>query len=263
MRMWKKLYFRKYSLQSHHCSSAELRMTKSEKIKAILPLMIFNIFLPTIDVVTDLRLIIKFWIIKISWNGEEMWSGFYFSLALLVPFIFNYLISWIHCIRKGNLKIFIFPLLNLYPQYEAAVIILKIWKTPKIGLMEKRKYERAISLNEALVEAIPTTLLLTSYTTIAFTSGSIFETIYEILIGVRGSADEWLFYISYGISILSAGFGLAKCLKVGVAANMGEGGLLDGFLSLKFIGLFLSSTSVLLFKASLIVFSCIFVRLII
>ena len=233
-------------------------MTNIEKLRSTVLVLLFNIFLPTLDVGTDLRLIIKFWNMKIKYKEEE-WSGFSISIALLIPFIFNYVISWIHCILGEKLKYFLFPLLNLYPQYEATLIILKIWKNPKIGLIEKRKYERAISLNESLVEAIPTTLLLTSLWTVALTAGNIFQQIYETIIGEKGSVDEWMFYLTYGVSILSAGFGLAKCLKVGAAANMGEGGPLDGLLSLKFIVLFLSTTSVLLFKAVLIVFTCHFV----
>lgn len=246
-----------------------MSLSIKEKVKKIVPILAFSIILPTIDVGTDLRLIIKFSTEEehqICWNDMSCYtlSGIYFSIALLIPFISNYLISWISFVGtlKFNFKKIIFPLLNVYPQYNAVIIILQIWKNPQKGLKEKRKFERIISLNEALVEAIPTTLILTLFISFSFTtSGDNFRKIYEIIIGVKGSSDEWIFYFTYGSSLLSAGFGLAKCLKVGAAANMGEGGPLDGLLSAKFIVLFLSSTSILVFKAALIFFSCEMVKI--
>ena len=41
------------------------------------------------------------------------------------------------------------------------------------------------------------------------------------------------FFTTYSISIISASLGLAKCLKNGVARPIGDGGCLDGLLSLR------------------------------
>ena len=57
------------------------RMTNIEKLKSIVLVFFFNIFLPTLDVGTDLRLIIKFWNMKIKYKEDE-WSGFSISISL-------------------------------------------------------------------------------------------------------------------------------------------------------------------------------------
>ena len=44
-----------------------------------------------------------------------------------------------------------------------------------------------------------------------------------------------LFLITYSSSIISASFGMAKCLKVGVARTIGQEGMLDGYLTKKFL----------------------------
>ena len=118
----------------------------------------------------------------------------------------------------------------------------------------KRQFDRDVSLNEALVEAIPTSVLITTVLCFALSPG--FDDLRLLLIGASGSADEMMFYFTFTVSLLSAGFGLAKCLKVGPARNIGEGGTLDGFLGGRFLAVFLSSLLTLLYKTFLIVLTC-------
>ena len=53
-------------------------------------------------------------------------------------------------------------------------------------------------------------------------------------------ADDFTqFWITFSLSIFSASFGLAKCLKTGVAGTFQHGGVLDGLCSAQFLLAFL------------------------
>ena len=47
--------------------------------------------------------------------------------------------------------------------------------------------------------------------------------------------DSGMFTLTFSTSVISASFGLSKCLKVGAASIISDKGPLDGLLSLRFI----------------------------
>ena len=47
--------------------------------------------------------------------------------------------------------------------------------------------------------------------------------------------DDTLFCITFSLSVFSSSFGLAKCLKTGVAGTFQHGGVLDGLCSAQFL----------------------------
>ena len=51
--------------------------------------------------------------------------------------------------------------------------------------------------------------------------------------------DSPQFVVTFFLSLLSASFGLAKCLKNGVAGTFQHGGVLDGYCSVQFLLAFL------------------------
>ena len=61
------------------------------------------------------------------------------------------------------------------------------------------------------------------------------KTLNQILIG----DNLFQFWITFLLSLFSASFGLAKCLKNGVAGTFQHGGVLDGLCSVQFILAFL------------------------
>ena len=80
------------------------------EVLTILIIVVLNLFLPTADVFTDIILVFK------------LYSGGHPILAtvLLMPFLLNYIVCFYTFFRlTTNRKkyLFIFPLLNLYPQY--------------------------------------------------------------------------------------------------------------------------------------------------
>ena len=100
------------------------------EVWAILTMLVLNMFLPTLDTFTDINLVTKLYIGADGADGEnwsretEEWEyGHYshpvYASLLLLPFLLNYLICWYTFYREEKYKkyTFIFPLLNLYPQF--------------------------------------------------------------------------------------------------------------------------------------------------
>ena len=97
------------------------------EVASILTVLLLNIFLPTLDTFTDIILVTKLY------NGAEgrdynretkEWADGHYShpvyaSLLLVPFLLNYVACWYTFYREARYKkyTFIFPLLNLYPQF--------------------------------------------------------------------------------------------------------------------------------------------------
>ena len=83
-------------------------MTRWVFMKTITPMLIFSIFLPLVDIVTDMRMIITFYII-----GHPN-----YATMLLMPFCLNYIISFVKWYEwepsKLRKKTFIYPLLNVF-----------------------------------------------------------------------------------------------------------------------------------------------------
>ena len=79
------------------------------EVKTILIILALNILLPTADVFTDIILVIK------------LYSGGHPAIAtvLLMPFLLNYIVclyTFFRLTTNRKKYLFIFPLLNLYPQ---------------------------------------------------------------------------------------------------------------------------------------------------
>ena len=154
-------------------------------VKDSVALILFSIGLATADVFTDLKTItyLYFYVPKefidqdgsvcTKWDrnftaGHCVPSGYgghpKFATALLVPFLLNYILSWLAWARleKYRLRTFLWPALNLYPQYRAARLVKLLWTEPMGGAMEEKQiFERDISLTEVFVESVSTVLVLT------------------------------------------------------------------------------------------------------
>merc|ERR1711936_170268 len=192
---------------------------------------ILGVVVPTADVFSDLFLIIELY------SGGHKW----YATTLLIPFLLNYILAWIAWgrLETNKLKTFLCPALNLYPQYRAGRVVKLFWTEPAEGEEEKKLFERELSLTEVFVESVPTVLILTHF--ISTNYGH--EVLYKSRtpnVSLLEETKIYRFYIIFSISLFSAAFGLAKCLKVGVCRTMGEGGLLSG----KFLLAMLASIAV-------------------
>ena len=170
-----------------------------------------QVVLPTSDVYTDLALIIKLYN-----SNNPIWAS-----SLLVPFLVNYTLSWTAWFNSEKQKKFtwIAALLGCYPQLVAARIIWLFWTQPKKGVREKKHLERNLMENEIFTEAVPSALIMTFLMVVnridCLARGSCGDNADAVLvIGEPGSTGSYLFLVSFATSVLSAGLGLAKCLKV-------------------------------------------------
>ena len=171
----------------------------------------FKVGLPTFDVYSDIALTAKLYI------GHPIYAS-----SLFIPFFINYALGWrawyygdIKKSSSDQRKMFtwIFALLGCYPQLVASRIIYLFWKQPKKALKKKKHLERNVMENEIFTEAVPTTIIMTVITAVLVLSKASCSADSHLF---AGSVNEWpLFFVSFLTSALSAGLGLAKCLKVG------------------------------------------------
>ena len=97
------------------------------EVASILTVLVLNIFLPTLDTFTDIGLVTKLYngaegrdLRRETWHYEDgHFSHPVFASVLLVAFLLNYVVCWYTFYREARYKkyTFIFPLLNLYPQF--------------------------------------------------------------------------------------------------------------------------------------------------
>ena len=88
------------------------------EVVTILVLLVLNIALPTLDIVTDINLVIK--LFRGAQDDKGVWSNHpKMAAAMLTPFLLNYIFCFISCLRKEKNKkfTFIFALLDIYPQF--------------------------------------------------------------------------------------------------------------------------------------------------
>ena len=130
---------------------------------------------------------------------------------------------------------------------EAVKLILAIRRNPEKKGKLKRHFENLIGATEVFIEATPSVLIQI----VIFMR--IDSSLYAILtpqkswwhLGVDG---DTILALTFATSILSASFGLAKSLKLGVCRTMGDGGTLDGLLSPRFLLAVLSCGAALVTK---------------
>ena len=158
-----------------------------------------NVALPSVDVCSDIALATK-----LFYYGHPKWAS-----LLLGPFLVNYTLAWIAWFTTEKKKKFswIAALLGCYPQLVAARIIWLFWTQPLKGVREKKNFERNLIANEIFTEAVPTAFIMTFLWVVTDQS----RTEADLVVGERS-----LFMVTFYTSLLSAGLGLAKCLKVKV-----------------------------------------------
>ena len=91
---------------------------------------------------------------------------------------------------------------------------------------------------EVFMESVPTTFVMTYIIGRLIAKDN--PKVRKALRGEVGSSSHILFLTTYLTSIFSAGMGMAKVLKVGPCKVLKEGGLLSGFLTMRFILIFLA-----------------------
>jgi len=270
--------------------------------RTIFRIFVFNICLPFLDIVTDINLIYKLysgaevqycdydkyklsgrpyeWLVRCrkdpadfcsshsgfcKWGRPHMW----YATALLIPFLLNYIICLITCLRRReierypNIALF-FALVDLYPIYKAFLIICHVRTNQSEGEKEEKIFHQNVGLHETL-EAVPTAFITTVIFFLAKRSlrdvGAssdldvimLSPTILHRIPGVdRPDAGYAEFLSGYVISIISASLGLAKGMKYGVVRPIGSDGAGDTW---KFVLVFFASAGMLVFRGFAIAYT--------
>ena len=153
----------------------------------------------------------------------------YWATILLVPFLLNYLSGWYIWYQLDERKAYTWPvpLVALYLQMRAGMIIKELWKNPKRGLIKKRQFERDMNEAEVFLEAIPTSFILGYIQGSGIPGANFIDQHHYDWMGLgtwhknqlQGATQlnsyPTLFVIVYSTSIVSASLGLANTLKVG------------------------------------------------
>ena len=90
------------------------------EMKTILVVLVLNILLPTLDTVTDFNLVYKLYRGAEAEYYRGRWETHpVMATAMLLPFLLNYVVCLITFFRRETNRrfTFIFPLLNIYPQF--------------------------------------------------------------------------------------------------------------------------------------------------
>merc|ERR1719219_3400124 len=184
------------------------------------------------------------------------------ATAMLIPFLLNYVFCWITFFRKEKNKkyTFIFALLTIYPQFEAARIIYLLVKKPSEGKEKKKIFDQDVGLFESCLEAVPSAFIMSAiFASVGGLDGPYlpFSSLGQIIFNAHShSLFTWIFFqppgrsiamaeflTTYVLSIFSAALGLTKILKNGVARPIAPGGTLDGLLTGKFVVALLASAA--------------------
>ena len=240
--------FTKTDLTDSETEETSRNSSSSEISKNMLTLLIIvlNIALPTVDVYSDLYMVVKF--IR---SGHPRYGE-----LLLVPFLLNYLFSWAawYSLDKRKQLTWMAAFISCYPQYCAArVVFLLWWGDARKAVEEKRRYEREVSEIEVFTEAVLSTLV-SSYlmqkalldkcsSTTGTESGQsscglssrVGGDEQNLITGAKYSLDYYMFFVAFSTSIMSASLGMAKVLKVGPCRILGEGGPLGGLGAPRFL----------------------------
>ena len=138
-------------------------ISKLQYVKMILPIMVLNILIPTIDIVSDIYMVAKlhFGVYECKWTSLEQLDDFWrcksdpysfcsnattandqicqsitheiYATVLFIPCFATYLVcfySWTQSDREKS-KTFLFPLLGMYPQMgKCEFCIVKVMSYP-------------------------------------------------------------------------------------------------------------------------------------
>ena len=212
-------------------------MSGSNDMLTILPSLIFDVVVPFVDNVSDLRQILE-------WYTTNHWK---FATSMLIPFLLNVTANIYHWWKwDSNTEkkyTWLLVILQLWPIYRAIKLAYKSWKKLPGVEAEKKKFEGEVLSLEPYLESLPSVLVMT----MAFQSmedkcylPGLAETeeCKSTKMAVLGETPSY-FYATFFISILTATLGISKYLLKGPFRVLTEDGTLNGMLTCRFLFLFI------------------------
>ena len=203
-------------------------------IRLVLPTLIFDTFLPTVDSVSDLILILRWYT-----TGHVK-----YATAMAIPFLMNScfnIYQWWKWDSKYEKRFtWILLIFQLWPVYRAIKLIIHLYKKTPNAQEEKMKFERQIVSLEPYLESVPSLFVmsLALYTT-GHTPGYAPNNPenYETLIG----NSITLFWTKLFISLVTSSIGVSKYLLKGPCRVLSNDGYLNGMVTWKYLMAFIST----------------------
>lgn len=258
----------------------------SNGIKRIAPSFIFDVALPSLDVYSDLSLIIPWY-----WNGHYKYAA-----SMTAPLLLQFSSTAYKWFQLENPKSkkwsWIVLLLQCWPQWRAIRMMHLDFRNDKQAEAKKKELMREVTTTEPFLEAWPSIIVMTIIWILAV-KDRIFEKICYDNDDFRGSMVVWennnltwtceypldpppqyceinpqnnkcavfsgpggstWFIVTYFLSLISGSLGITKFLQSGPYAVLTTDGLLGGILRRKFIIVFLSVLTSLVTKCFFIGF---------
>ena len=203
-------------------------------VTSILPTVIFDTVLPTVDSVSDFTLILRWYAI----------GHIKFATAMLIPYLMNVCFNayqwwkWDSSFEKKFTWILL-PF-QLWPIYRAIKLVVHLCMKKPNAQEEKRMFEEKIVSLEPFLESAPSlfVLFLATATTITFAGypGNNPQN-YETLIG----DSAYLFWTKFLISLVTSSIGISKYFLKGPSRVLPNHGCLNGMLTCKYLMAFMST----------------------
>ena len=227
--------------------STEIQPTNKYQ-KFVAPLLL-DIGLPTLDVVSDVILIVT-WFLAGHWK---------YGSLMIIPLIPQFLwtcYKWFQTEKSSAKKwSWIFLLLQLWPQLQALKLLRQIYAGNEKKVTKQEKFINDFCLTEPFLESLPTAIFQAMLSTYAMycNNSDCDDERTAVFGGMRDAGGSYTFsfyqfYISFGISVLSVAFGMTKMLLKGPCPMLPSDGPLQGLLTWRFFIAFLSVLSAVFTK---------------
>ena len=212
----------------------------------MLPLCLFDVTLPTLDIYSDLSLVIP-WYLASHWK---------YATCMSIPLILQFsstIYKWIQIEKPKRKKwSWILLLLQVWPQWRAFRVMILLHKNAERAQNKKQELLREISSTEPFLEAWPSILIMTIIwvqagsefivgdDNIDCTSNYIKDYHKNFCAVYSGFGGIVWFFTTYAISVFTGALGITKFLQTGPCSVLSEEGPLGGILKWKFIITYLS-----------------------
>ena len=251
-------------MKTHSCHLGDPFRGQSP-LQRVLPSVIFDVGLPTLDVYSDFSLIIP-WLI-----GGHYVYGASMSVPVLLSFM-SITYKWYRIEKPQDKRwSWVFLLLQCWPQIRAVRVIRKLYSGHPKAYEEKRKFSSELGSIEPFLEAWPSLIIMTVFWVHVINDDFYWNRRncaepknYDknacALFGGNANTFSFAWYlITYSISFITGSFGITKLLQTGPCPILTEEGRLGGILTCSFLTHFftvaLSMTSKAAFIGSLIGFN--------
>ena len=214
--------------------------SNKQKLLQVMPLIVLDIGLPTSDVFSDIIGIITLYQAGLA----------PYATRLLMPLILNVVFTTFAWWRMDSPqeKRFTWALLlmQLWPQYRAVKIILKILKEDQTYIEDKFILERDVSILEPFIESVPTVWIIVMLLLDVFNRKG------QAAIAGEREEDYNKVFIQLALSFISSSIGIAKFLKVGPCKIFPVGGSVAGYITGRYLVLLCAIASSIIAKALLL-----------